>query len=96
MSISHKRHGCSKFRIMLPIFIQIPLFIFVSLALRSMCGWAGWFDLGMSVPLEPLLQTEGFGAIQNLTVPDGTFVFPVLGGLLGIANLEEPMILTCR
>jgi hypothetical protein len=53
-----------------------------------MSGWPGWFDVGMTIPLEPLFQNDGFAAIQNLTQPDRTFVLPVLVGLLSITNIE--------
>ena len=72
--------------------VQIPLFILVSLALRSMSGWVGWVDVGLTVPIEPLLQVEGFGAIKNLTQPDGTYILPVMIGLLNITNLEVRLI----
>lgn len=53
-----------------------------------MSGWTGWLGFGSPAPLEPLLQTEGFAAIQNLTLPDSTFILPVLIGLLSITNIE--------
>jgi inner membrane protein COX18 len=88
MKVIYKRHGATRLRIILPSVIQIPLFILVSMALRAMCGWTGWFDVGMTAPMESLLHTEGFGAIQDLTRPDGSFVLPVLIGLLSITNIE--------
>jgi len=84
----YKRHSCTKLQILLPTIVQFPLFILVSLALRSMSGWTGWFDVGMTAPLEPLLRSEGFGAIKDLTKPDGTNILPVLIGLMGISNVE--------
>jgi len=84
----YKRHGSSNLRIFLPTIVQIPLFVVVSLALRSMTGWPGWFDSGMGVPVEPLLHTEGLGLIKDLTLPDGTFVLPVLVGLLNVINIQ--------
>jgi membrane protein insertase Oxa1/YidC/SpoIIIJ len=84
----YKRHRSSNFRIFLPTIVQIPMFIMVSLALRSMTGWPGWFDIGMGVPVEPLLHTEGLGPIKDLTRPDGTFVLPVLVGLLNVINVQ--------
>lgn len=53
-----------------------------------MSGWGGWFGLGLTVPMEPLLQTEGFGVIRDLTQPDGSFVLPVLIGLMSVTNIE--------
>jgi hypothetical protein len=53
-----------------------------------MTGWPGWFDIGMGAPIEPLLHTEGFGPIKDLTQPDGTFVLPVLVGLLNVVNVQ--------
>lgn len=84
----YKRHGCTKMRIILPTLVQVPLFILVSLALRAMSGWSGWFDVGMWASLEPLFHTEGFGAIQNLAQPDGSFILPVMIGLISITNIE--------
>jgi hypothetical protein len=96
MKMLYKRHGCTRTRIILPIVTQIPLFILVSLVLRGMCGWTGWFDIGMGVPLEPLFKTEGFGAILDLTRPDGTFIFPVMIGLLSVTNIEVPFLLRAQ
>ena len=84
----YKRHGASNIRIFLPTIVQIPLFIIVSLALRSMTGWPGWFDIGLGVRIEPLLHTEGFVPVQDLTRPDATFILPVLVGLINLANIE--------
>jgi membrane protein insertase Oxa1/YidC/SpoIIIJ len=84
----YKRHGCTKTRIILPPVVQIPVFILVALALRAMTGWTGYFDVGMGSPMEPLLRTEGFGAILDLTRPDGTFILPVIIGLLSVTNVE--------
>ena len=66
----------------------MPLFILVTLALKSMTGWTGWFDIGLGVPVEPLMRTEGFGAIMDLTRPDQSYVLPLTIGLLGITNIE--------
>ena len=49
--------------------------------------------MGLTVPIEPLLQFEGFGAIKNLTQPDGTYILPVMIGLLNITNLEVSLII---
>ena len=53
-----------------------------------MSGWTGWFEIGMNVPTEHLFYTEGFGAIQNLTLPDGSYILPVIIGLMSITNVE--------
>ena len=92
MKIIYERHGCTRLRILFPALVQIPLFLLVSLALRSMSGWVGWVDVGLTVPIEPLLQVEGFGAIKNLTQPDGTYILPVMIGLLNVTNLEVRLI----
>ena len=92
MKIIYERHGCTRPRILFPALAQIPLFLLVSLALRSMSGWVGWVDVGLTVPIEPLLQVEGFGAIRNLTHPDGTYILPVMIGLLNVTNLEVRLI----
>lgn len=94
MNIIYGRHGCTKLRILLPAMIQIPLFIVVSIALRSMCGWGAWFDIGLGVPMDPLLQNEGFGTIKNLVQTDGSFTLPVMIGLLSITNLEASVSLS--
>jgi hypothetical protein len=53
-----------------------------------MCGWTGVFDFGMTVPVEPLLHTEGIGSVSDLTLPDPTFQIPVIGGILGFINIQ--------
>jgi membrane protein insertase Oxa1/YidC/SpoIIIJ len=83
-----KRHHCTIPQLILPVIVQIPLFILVALSLRSMSGWGGWFDIGMSVPTDPLFYTEGFGAIKDLTQPDGSYILPVTIGLMSITNIE--------
>ena len=88
MKLVYERHGCTKLRIILPTLTQIPLFVLVSLSLRAMSGWSGWFDVGMWASLEPLFRIEGFGAIQDLTQPDASFILPVMIGLIGITNIE--------
>ena len=75
-------------QILLPQIVQIPLFILVSLVLRSMTGWTGWSDLGMVEATDPRLHLEGFGHIVDLTNPDPFFVLPVSIGLFSIINLE--------
>lgn len=92
MKVIYKRHGATRWRIIGPALVQIPLFLLVSLALRSMSGWVGWVDVGMTVPIEPLLHFEGFGVISDLTQPDGSYVLPVMIGLLNLTNLEVIII----
>jgi hypothetical protein len=52
----------------------------VSLVLRSMTRWPGWFNIGMRILIKPLLHTEGLGAIKDLLL--------VLVGLLNAINIQ--------
>lgn len=87
MNKIYKEHKGTLFRGVLPAFLQIPLFITASMTLRAMSGWGSWFQID-AVPLEPLLQSEGFGALVDLTQPDPSFMLPVMLGLLNVANVE--------
>ena len=88
MKIIYKRHGCTRLRILLPALVQIPLFLLVSLALRSMSGWGGWVDVGLTVPMEPYYRLKDLEQYENLTQPDGSYVLPVLIGLMSVTNIE--------
>jgi membrane protein insertase Oxa1/YidC/SpoIIIJ len=61
-----------------------------------MTGWTGWFDIGVNMPMDPLLMTEGIG-IKDLTRPDPYYVLPLTLGFLGILNTEtRPVLLIHR
>lgn len=66
------------------------------MTLRAMSGWGGWLDFGLTVPVEPLLHSEGFGSIVDLTQPDPSFILPVMLGLLNVTNTEVSQTISPR
>jgi membrane protein insertase Oxa1/YidC/SpoIIIJ len=88
MNSVYKDHKCTRLRAIFPALLQVPLFITASMTLRAMSGWGDWLQIGLTVPVEPLLQNEGFGSIIDLTQPDSSFVLPVMLGLLSVTNIE--------
>jgi len=88
MNKIYKEQKCTRLRAVLPALLQIPLFITASMTLRTMSGWGDWLHIGLAVPTEPLLHSEGFGSLIDLTQPDPSFMLPVMLGLLNVANVE--------
>jgi membrane protein insertase Oxa1/YidC/SpoIIIJ len=88
MNQIYKEQKCTRLRAVFPTLLQVPLFITASMTLRAMSGCKNWFDIGLAIPVEPLLHSEGIGSIIDLTQPDPSFMLPVMLGLLNVANVE--------
>jgi len=84
-------YNCHHAKLYVPFYIQIPLWVFISIGLRNMSTMRVVSEGRLSeIPIEDrFLQfsTEGFGWISNLTVPDPTFVLPVAVGLVFASNV---------
>lgn len=96
MNQIYKEQKCTRLRATLPPLLQIPLFITASITLRAMSGWGDWFHIGLTVPVEPLLHSEGFGSIVDLTQADPSFILPVMLGLLNVTNVEVSQPISSR
>lgn len=77
--------NCHHAKLYTPFYIQIPVWVFTSIALRNMSIMRASQDRLAEIPVEErFLQfsTEGFGWIPNLTIPDETLILPVMVGVL--------------
>lgn len=80
----YKEAKCQNWRMLLLPAIQIPLFVAMSLTLRSMCGWS----VLDSIPLEQGFTEQGFGWIQSLDRPDNYGILPLAVGAFSLGNVE--------
>lgn len=80
----YREAKCQNWRMLLLPAVQIPLFVAMSLTLRSMCGWS----VLDAIPLEPGFTEQGFGWIQSLDRPDNYGVLPLAVGAFSLGNLE--------
>lgn len=79
-----KEYNCHLAKMFLPMYIQIPAWIFTSVAIRNMATMRHSMDRAMNSPVEERfyqMSAEGLAWCQNLSVPDPTFILPVLVGL---------------
>lgn len=91
----YAHYGCQRWKLFLLPYVQMPLFISMSLTLRHMTGLAlPWFDEPAGSPLKGLSQ-GGFGWVTDLTLPDPTWTFPLLIGAGNLINVEV-LIITQR
>ncbi|XP_066483556.1 cytochrome c oxidase assembly protein COX18, mitochondrial isoform X2 [Tiliqua scincoides] len=79
------RDNCHPFKASLLIWIQIPAWVFVSIALRN-------FSVGRAasggVSIEEQLSTGGTLWFMDLTAPDTTWILPITLGLLNLLIVE--------
>ncbi|KAI9363979.1 60Kd inner membrane protein-domain-containing protein [Zopfochytrium polystomum] len=93
----YSQHRCHPLQTFLLPWVQIPLFVTISLALRSMVAFPlpslfGLIPAGTD-PLVPLpgLSEGGVLWFVNLTQPDPTVLLPIMVGALNWANVEVNM-----
>jgi len=78
-------HNCHFAKMFLPIYIQIPIWVFTSVGIRNMALMRASQDRAMTAPIDERfvqLSSEGIGWIPNLCLPDETLILPVLVGAL--------------
>ncbi|XP_034957932.2 cytochrome c oxidase assembly protein COX18, mitochondrial isoform X1 [Zootoca vivipara] len=79
------RDNCHPFKASLLIWIQIPMWVFVSMALRN-------FSMGRAAAdgflIQEQLSTGGVLWFLDLTVPDSTWILPIALGLLNLLIVE--------
>ncbi|KAL0092197.1 60Kd inner membrane protein-domain-containing protein [Phycomyces blakesleeanus] len=84
----YAHHGCARWKVFLLPWVQLPLFASMSLTLRHMSGlplpWWGQLTEG---PIQGL-DSGGLSWFVDLTIPDPTWVFPVLIGAGNLLNVE--------
>ena len=86
------RRNCALSKLYLPFLIQIPFWIATSVALRSLTTLShvrtrSEYDAAAERFVQ--LQAEGLqGVCPDLTIPDPTWIIPVVIGLAFLANVE--------
>ncbi|CAH2301431.1 mitochondrial inner membrane COX18 [Pelobates cultripes] len=80
------RDNCHPFKASLIIWIQIPMWLFVSLALRKISFCTSASSGGEA--LHRQLEEGGALWFPDLTLPDATWILPVSLGLVNLLNLE--------
>lgn len=81
------RDNCHPFKASLVIWLQIPIWVCMSFALRNLVYMQPIADAASLLTFTEL-SLGGFGWIPNLTVPDHSLVFPVAFGLTNLAVIE--------
>lgn len=72
---------------MLP-WVQIPLFITVSLTIRGMAGYPLPFLGGSNLPIEPGFAEGGTMWFTDLAAADPTWIMPIAVGATNLLNVE--------
>ncbi|XP_018425896.1 PREDICTED: mitochondrial inner membrane protein COX18 [Nanorana parkeri] len=80
------RDNCHPFKASLIMWIQIPMWIFVSVALRNFSFCTSGSTTGMM--LHKQLQEGGALWFPDLTVPDSTWILPISLGLINLLIVE--------
>ncbi|XP_069680104.1 cytochrome c oxidase assembly protein COX18, mitochondrial isoform X2 [Periplaneta americana] len=81
------RDNCHPFKASLLVWVQLPMWIFLSVALRNLVYMLPHSD-GAAMVTYLELSVGGFGWIPNLLVPDESLVLPVALGLINLAIVE--------
>ncbi|KAM8939388.1 cytochrome c oxidase assembly protein COX18, mitochondrial [Pelodytes ibericus] len=86
MSELYVRDNCHPFKASLLIWIQIPMWIFVSIALRNISFATAASSVGESV--QDQLVGGGTLWFPDLTLPDSTWILPVSLGIINLLTVE--------
>lgn len=82
------RNNCHPAKTLIVLWVQIPLWIFLSMALRNMVyGLPDPANLHAQIILTQL-SLGGVGWIPNLTEVDSSYILPVVLGLTNLAVIE--------
>merc|ERR1719369_821867 len=77
-------YNCHMSKMFLPMYIQIPVWVLSSVAVRNIAIMRHTTDRQIEVPVEERfiqMSAEGGAWFSNLTIPDPTFILPTLVGL---------------
>ncbi|KAI7868243.1 60Kd inner membrane protein-domain-containing protein [Spinellus fusiger] len=84
----YAHHHCERWKLLLLPWVQIPLFVSMSLTLRHMAGFPlPWWGSLSEGPVHGWVE-GGVGPWMDLTASDPTWIFPVLIGVGNLANVE--------
>ncbi|PNF30632.1 Mitochondrial inner membrane protein COX18 [Cryptotermes secundus] len=81
------RDNCHPLKASILLWVQLPMWVFVSVALRNMVYLLPHSKAGAMVTYMEL-SVGGFGWIPNLLVPDESLILPVSLGLINLAIVE--------
>ena len=85
----YKREKCNPLRLYVLPWIQLPLWIVISLALRNI---SGFFPKGENYDVtslcHPDLPSGGFGWITDLSSSDPYYILPLIIGMTNFMNIE--------
>ncbi|XP_034272009.1 cytochrome c oxidase assembly protein COX18, mitochondrial isoform X1 [Pantherophis guttatus] len=79
------RDNCHPFKATLLIWVQIPVWIFVSVALRNLSIGRGDSE---GLLIQEQFSTGGILWFKDLTLPDSTWILPITLGLLNLLIVE--------
>lgn len=85
------RDNCHPFKAGLLLWFQIPLWVCFSVSLRNLVSKLPVDDIAAEITVLEL-SLGGVGWIQNLTMPDPTFILPLTLGLTNLAIIEVSVI----
>lgn len=83
------KENCHPFKASLLLWVQIPLWVSMSVSFRNMASMMPHQDAAAQV-LFLEMSTGGFGWIPNLTEVDHSLILPMAMGLLNLAITETP------
>ncbi|ORE09345.1 hypothetical protein BCV72DRAFT_201833 [Rhizopus microsporus var. microsporus] len=84
----YAQYGCSRWKVLLLPYVQIPLFVSMSLTLRHLTAYPlPWFGRTAELPADGLTD-GGLGFFTDLTATDSTFILPILIGAGNLVNVE--------
>jgi inner membrane protein COX18 len=81
----YRKQGFSPVRVAILPWVQIPLWITLSLGLRNVCGAYPGADPSC---IDSSLHSEGFLWVPDLTMTDSWWILPVILGLCNWLNIE--------
>ena len=87
----YSQEGCSPYRVALLPWVQLPLWITLSFALRNMAGFfpsAGGQSPDDTAVVETSLSAEGCLWFQDLTASDPYFILPIILVTSNLCNIE--------
>ena len=84
----YAHHGCARWKVLLLPWVQIPLFVSMSLTLRHMTAYPlPWYGKTAELPVEGLSE-GGLAWFVDLTAVDPTMIVPVMVGAGNLLNVE--------
>ncbi|XP_045463679.1 cytochrome c oxidase assembly protein COX18, mitochondrial [Harmonia axyridis] len=81
------RDNCHPFKTSILLWVQIPLWISVSMCLRNMIYMQPIKDSSAEI-IHDQLSVQGIWWIQNLTEIDSTYIIPITFGLINLSLIE--------